>query len=122
MQRPLQAALLTCALAWVPVLLVDQAGAQNKVRTETIRPPGPAKPDAGNPTAAPRIALPHAQKPLTTPEVITDLARLPAPVARTRERILTAARSGDLRQIFAVLLVLRRQRSDRLLEGELSGF
>ena len=37
------------------------------------------------------------------PEVITDLSRLPAPVARTRERILTAARSGDLKQLAALV-------------------
>ncbi|HEY6995956.1 MAG TPA: hypothetical protein VH397_19810, partial [Xanthobacteraceae bacterium] len=34
--------------------------------------------------------------PSSVPEIVTDLSRLPVPVARTRERILTAARSGDL--------------------------
>ena len=33
------------------------------------------------------------------PEIITDLSRLPPPVARTRERILAAARSGELQQL-----------------------
>jgi hypothetical protein len=37
------------------------------------------------------------------PEIITDLSRLPAPVARTRERILSAARSGDLTQLAALV-------------------
>jgi hypothetical protein len=37
------------------------------------------------------------------PEIITDLSRLPAPVARTRERILAAARSGDLQQLAALM-------------------
>jgi hypothetical protein len=37
------------------------------------------------------------------PEIITDLSRLPAPVARTRERILAAARSGDLQQLAALV-------------------
>jgi len=41
--------------------------------------------------------------PASTPEIITDLSRLPAPVARTRERILTAARSGDLKQLAALV-------------------
>jgi hypothetical protein len=41
--------------------------------------------------------------PLAVPEIITDLSRLPAPVARTRERILTAARSGDLKQLAALV-------------------
>jgi hypothetical protein len=104
MQRRLKAALLACALAWSCGLLTDPAEAQNKVRTETIRPPAvPAKPDAGDAASTPRIAPPHAQKPSTTPDIITDLAELPAPVARTRERILTAARSGDLRKLLAVM-------------------
>jgi hypothetical protein len=37
------------------------------------------------------------------PAIITDLSRLPAPVARTRERILAAARSGDLQQLAALV-------------------
>jgi hypothetical protein len=41
--------------------------------------------------------------PAYVPEIITDLSRLPAPVARTRERILTAARSGDLKQLAALV-------------------
>jgi hypothetical protein len=41
--------------------------------------------------------------PASIPEIITDLSRLPAPVARTRDRILTAARSGDLKQLAALV-------------------
>lgn len=41
--------------------------------------------------------------PAAVPEIITDLSRLPAPVARTRERILTAARSGDLGRLAALV-------------------
>src|SRR5262249_17396799 len=41
--------------------------------------------------------------PAAIPEIITDLSRLPPPVARTRERILTAARSGDLAQLAALV-------------------
>jgi hypothetical protein len=37
------------------------------------------------------------------PEAISDLSRLPTPVAQTRERILAAARSGDLSQLVAVM-------------------
>jgi hypothetical protein len=37
------------------------------------------------------------------PEIITDLSRLPAPVARARARILAAARSGDLEQLAALM-------------------
>ena len=37
------------------------------------------------------------------PEIITDLSRLPPPVARTRARILAAARSGELQQLAALM-------------------
>ena len=36
-------------------------------------------------------------------EIITDLSRLPVPVARMRERILEAARSGDLEKLLLVM-------------------
>ncbi|HYZ43390.1 MAG TPA: hypothetical protein VE667_00905, partial [Xanthobacteraceae bacterium] len=36
-------------------------------------------------------------------EIITDLSRLPAPVARTRERLVAAARSGDLQQLAGMM-------------------
>lgn len=75
----------------------SQALAQNKVRTETIRPP-PAPDAASKPSA--RVS-PNAQA--DTPEIITDLSRLPAPVARTRERILAAVQSGDLQKLLTVM-------------------
>jgi hypothetical protein len=80
--------------------------AQNKVRTESIKPspaaPGePASPQkgaAGSDKAKGRLA------PLAAaPEIITDLSRLPAPVARTRERILVAARSGELQKLATLM-------------------
>jgi hypothetical protein len=80
------------------------AFAQNKVRTETIRPP--AKPE-------PPKAAPSADEPAKTgsipadnaapAEIITDLTRLPVAVARMRERILAAARSGDLQKLVTVM-------------------
>lgn len=39
----------------------------------------------------------------SVPEIITDLSRLPAPVARARARILAAARSGELEQLAALM-------------------
>ena len=78
-------------------LLQEQALAQNKVRTETIRPP--ASPDAANKPNA-HVTPPN---PAGTPEIITDLSVLPAPVARTRERILAAAQSGDLQKLLTVM-------------------
>jgi hypothetical protein len=73
--------------------------AQNKVRTETIRPPAPGEPKIRNEG---HVASPDA---ITgkLPEIIADPARLPPAVARTRERILAAARSGELAKLFAVM-------------------
>jgi len=109
-------------------LLCELAGAQNRVRTQTILPqsppgdpkaapspaPAPAAPQAPAQTqAAPQPAAPTkpAQAPPSAltraqaapPEIVTDLTRLPAPVARTRARILEAARSGDVEQLAAVM-------------------
>ena len=67
----------------------DSALAQNPVRTETIKPPAAATTEQGRPTG-------HLAPSGAVPEIVMDLAGLPAPVARTRERLLGAARSGDL--------------------------
>jgi hypothetical protein len=114
-------------------LLGELAGAQNRVRTETILPqsppPGtpkgapqtqtspapaapqlpaqtqaaPASPQPATP-AKPAQAPPSAlTRPQTAPEINTDLSRLPAPVARMRARILEAARSGELEKLAAVM-------------------
>ena len=74
------AVVLALALAWSGDALAQKdAVAQKKVRTESIKPPaGP-------------------------PEIITDIARLPPLVASTRERILEAARSGDLQKLVTVM-------------------
>lgn len=90
-------ALLALALmAGAPAL------AQTTVRTETIRPP--AKPEAPNAAPAVTGTIPaQSTKPAAPPEIITDLSRLPVAVARMRERILAAARSGDLQQLVAVM-------------------
>jgi hypothetical protein len=117
------------------VLLCGLAGAQNRVRTETILPqsppPGtkaapqnpaspvpitpqqPARteaPAAPQPQAAPAAPTKPAQAPpsaltraQTVPEIVTDLTRLPPPVARMRTRLLEAARSGDLEKLVAVM-------------------
>jgi len=73
--------------------------AQNKVRTETIRPEG--APPNGKFTNTGRGPVPADTAQL--PEIITDMTRLPAAVARMRERILAAARSGDLQKLAAVM-------------------
>jgi hypothetical protein len=88
--------------------------AQNRVRTETIRPPQGAQPapvpapgenstGAAQPKASARAAKPATQAEGAAPEIITNLSRLPPTVARTRERILAAARSGDLQQVLTLM-------------------
>jgi hypothetical protein len=84
----------------VALLCGTQAFAQNKVRTETIRPPA-ASPAPATPSA--RATPPGQQNAADVPEIITDLSRLPAAVARTRERILAAAESGDLQKLLTVM-------------------
>jgi len=86
----------------------DVALAQTKVRTETIRPPGaqanpqtPAeKPGDAQAKPSPKPAPPSS---VTPPEIITDLSRLPQPVARMRERILAAAKSGELKKLVTAM-------------------
>lgn len=99
---------------------VDGVG-QVKVHTETIKPSTPPPSDA--PSTAESPTPPAGETtPITgtvtekkqagavtgeaqgsAPEPIWDLSRLPAPVAQTRQRILAAARSGDLSQLVAVM-------------------
>ncbi len=73
-------------LRLVPLLLVvalaTSASAQTRVRTETIRP------------------LSTNTKAV---DILADMSKLPAPVAQMRERILAAARSGDLRAVAALM-------------------
>jgi len=91
----------------LPVLLVvlfaagSGALAQVRVRTETIRPPAPTIP-YNQLTPAPQEAV---ELPALTEDsdIILDPARLPPAVAGMRERILKAARSGDLQHLVAVM-------------------
>lgn len=82
--------------------------AQTRVRTETIKPPAPGSAPVAAPepkaSAKPsaRTASPDTLS-AAPPEIIADPARLPPPVARTRERILAAARSGDLQKLVTVM-------------------
>jgi hypothetical protein len=98
MSTRLHSRLLAHLCAFV-LLLVASSGAfaQSSVRTETIKPPAAAAAtDQGRPTGK--------LTPLTeNPEIITDLSRLPPTVAQTRERILAAARSGDLAKVAALI-------------------
>jgi hypothetical protein len=82
----------------IGTLAAGGALAQNKVRTETIRPPADGQEKFQNNG---RVAPAPAAS--SVPEIITDPARLPPAVARARERILAAARSGDLDKLVAVM-------------------
>jgi hypothetical protein len=77
------------------------------LRGETVTPPDPSAPPSTEPTpksaAGAEKGKGHIASPSSVAEVITDLSRLPAPVARTRERLLTAAHSGDLQQLAGLM-------------------
>ena len=77
--------------------------AQNKVRTETIRPPAASSPPPGTTFKSNGHVVTPAEGAAGNPEIITDLARLPPAVARTRDRILAAARTGELEKLVAVM-------------------
>ncbi len=98
---PRQILFLLCALA---LAASDPAHAQTKVRTETIRPPAAAQPAESGKTVAP-AAKPASrpEKAAEPPEIIGDLSRLPPAVAKTRERILAAARSGEPQKLVTVM-------------------
>jgi hypothetical protein len=88
------------------------AVAQTRVKTQVVRPQSPPAvtqqeldPPAitGTVPAAKTRPAPAPTAAAPIPEVITDLSQLPAPVARTRERILAAARTGELQRLVAVM-------------------
>jgi len=86
------------------LLAGGSALAPNKVRTETIRPPAAGKP--GAPPESKFKSSGHVVPPGSiagAQEIITDVSRLPPAVARTRERILAAARSGELQKLLTVM-------------------
>ena len=104
------------SLVVLALLLSGSVLAQNRVRTETIKPPGatgsppasqPAVPAQPSPPAEKFKADAHVVAPgrqaAAGPAIITDLSHLPAAATRTRERILAAARSGDLGKLVAVM-------------------
>jgi len=91
---------ITLSLIAIAVGATGGALAQNKVRTETIRPPA-AK--SAPPTAQSRAAAAATKATPIAVDIINDPSQLPAPVARMRERILAAARSGNLERVVTVM-------------------
>jgi hypothetical protein len=83
--------------AFLVLALMAEASAQTPVRTETFRPPqsfGKFKADG---------RLTPLGTHGNTPEIIADLSLLPPAVARTRDRILAMARSGNLPGLAAIV-------------------
>src|SRR5215472_1355547 len=84
-----------------------------------LGPPGVAPPPTPPPIAAPKPMPPVRLPPITSAskpygragtrpgqkisDVLTDLSRLPAPVARMRTRIMEAARTGDLDKLVTAM-------------------
>jgi hypothetical protein len=83
--------------AFLVLALMAGASAQTPVRTETFRPPQ----NFGKFKADGRLIPPAAQG--NALEIIADLSLLPPAVARTRDRILAAARSGNLQGLAAIV-------------------
>jgi len=103
---------LTLLAATVPIIAGVDAPAQIRVRTEIVRPPSAVTqrdipPIPGGAPAGQAEGTPPPPAAVTpgpgTPEVITDPARLPPTVARTRARILAAAHTGRLDALLAVM-------------------
>jgi hypothetical protein len=100
----------------------SSALAQLKVRTETIRPPaaattppsanqfvppaqdasGNARTGGGQPPAE-GAASPPLRQGTAGPEIVADVPHLPPAVLRTRDRILAAARTGDLQALLPLM-------------------
>jgi hypothetical protein len=72
------------------------------LRGETS-PPEPSQPPASEQKSPADKGKGHIVPPAAVPEIITDLSRLPAPVARMRERLIAAARTGELRQLATLM-------------------
>src|SRR5262249_6408127 len=78
--------------------------APTNLRGEAAKPPDASAPAPVEPSqGSADKGKGHLAPASFVPEIITDLSRLPAPVARTRERLLAAARSGDLQQLAALM-------------------
>jgi hypothetical protein len=98
--------LLRISFRLIVLVLVASASALAPVtlRGETATPPPSSTPPSAEEGAAgTETGKGHIAPPSPVAEIITDLSRLPAPVAHTRERLLAAARSGDLQQLAGMM-------------------
>ena len=83
--------------AFLVLSLIADASAQTPVRTETFRQPQ----SFGKFRADGRLIPPGTQG--NPPEILADLSLLPPVVARSRDRILAVARSGNLPGLAAIV-------------------
>jgi hypothetical protein len=116
------AALVARSLVMLPAIALlalpgsSSAQAQQKVRTETIRPGAPTTtppsanqflqpaPDAGPVARSPARPAPASEVPphgAASQQSAADLGPLPPAVQHTRDRILAAAHTGDLQTLLA---------------------
>jgi hypothetical protein len=122
MTRVIARSLATLAVTPAMLFFLASGGAfaQLKVRTETIRPPAdattppsanqfvpPAQDGGGSARTADRPAAGEARPALPPgaagPEIATDPSHLPPAVLRMRDRILAAARTGDLQALLTLM-------------------
>jgi hypothetical protein len=94
---------LCFAACMLMVLLGGSLHAQNKVRTETIRPPPPAAASPSGKFRSDGHVVRAERQAVSSPAILTDVTQLPVAVSRMRGRILAAARSGELQQLVAVM-------------------
>jgi hypothetical protein len=119
---------ILCLIA--PFVTLPEGGralAQVKVHTETIRPPATATippsasqfvppgkeqsqerspesgPNARTVNAPPAAETPTSPERAAGPEIATDHTPVPPAVLRTRDRILAAARTGDLQTVLTLM-------------------
>lgn len=99
----MRCASFTLSVAAIAMAAGAAAFAQTRVKTQVVRPPPAAVIEKSPDSPAITGSVSNKQAAPGAPEIITDLARLPPPVARMRERILAAARSGELNKLVAVM-------------------
>jgi hypothetical protein len=91
------------------LVAIGGALAPNDTHGQAIKPPAAASPPEPTPPGQGSTAdqgkghLGPVPPSARAPEIITDLSRLPAPVARMRSRIIEAARTGDLDKLLTVM-------------------
>ena len=99
----MQRVFFTLTAAAIALAAGAAASGQTRVKTQAVRPP-PAVIEKNLDSQAITGSISNKTPPAAgATEIITDLAQLPAPVARMRERILAAARSGELSKLVAVM-------------------